>query len=69
MSIMDWSSADSGRVIIVPFDGATIATVSQIISIAAGQTLAEENAWSPDGQHDLRRVGGRWLPLHLVATA
>jgi hypothetical protein len=49
MSMMDWSSADRGRVIIVPFDGVTTATAEHIIPITDGQTVAEENAWSPDG--------------------
>jgi hypothetical protein len=49
MSMMDWSSADRGRVIIVPFDGATTATASQVIPITDGQTVVEENAWSVDG--------------------
>ncbi|TAK11367.1 MAG: hypothetical protein EPO35_12425, partial [Acidobacteria bacterium] len=49
MSMMDWSSADRGRIIVVPFDGVTTATTSQVIPITDGQTVVEENAWSPNG--------------------
>ena len=49
MSLMDWMAADRARVIVVPFDGVTPATPAQAIAISDEGTVAEENAWSPDG--------------------
>ena len=49
MALMDWFSADRARVIVVPYDGVTTATMSQVIPITDGQTVAEETVWSADG--------------------
>ena len=49
MSLMDWVSDDLGRVVVVPYDGMTTATTSQVISITDGQSVVEENVWAPDG--------------------
>jgi hypothetical protein len=49
MSLMNWTSADRGGVVVVPYDGVTAARADQIIPITDGEAVAEESAWSADG--------------------
>ena len=49
MSAMEWSSGERARVIVFPFRDAP-APPADRIAVSDEDSVAEENAWSPDGQ-------------------